>query len=291
MKLLSKKIKYIITDIDDTIAKTYHDISGNMAGYIEKLLKKNVKILMISGQGKDNIYQRVIQYIPSGLRNNIAIAHCNGTELFEFDYHGRLIETPTISFYDELAVDFGKAENVIRTILEKMGICFEYHNLHSISNTLFYAVIENRKVQISIDFFNIPSDFCKWKEEFVNNLKVKLEYENIDVDVKSGGVSAIDIVLPGINKGKIIEKILERKQFIHDLPEAYDEVEVWGDSFLDGSDFDMCKALPLDIKKISFRKVQKSDILSRNNIDIWDGEEELNAGLEEYLVKSLGEKV
>jgi|GEM_PF-6458066 len=299
--LLSKNIRCIVSDVDDTLAYTYGKIDDNLTHLLEKLLISDVKMLLISGSNIKSIFERVVCHIKPELRRNVFVGHCNGAETFSFFGNGQpqKIEKHTIESLK--AFNIPSTENLIRDYLIRRNILFGMPNEENRPEDTpnhIYAVLENSGVQLSIDFAytgdNPDFDMKQYRDKFSEDIKKVISSAGIDCEVKRGGLNAIDFAPSGTNKGHPIKEVImvtdnESEQLSESniLINNISEVEVWGDSFLGGSDFDMCTALPDNVKKISFRKIPLSSELRENNVQIWDGEHELHDGVLEYLTNSL----
>jgi hypothetical protein len=170
-------------------------------------------------------------------------------------------------------------------------------------NDTSFLMLDDRTVQISLDFVNglavnnlkdcpnamIADDI---RIPIVNDLTLLLKANELNIEPHLSGTCAIDLNIKGVTKG------LPLKRFIHlgekfniELPEKIiitnsNEVEVWGDSFSyshNGSDQYMSTALPMDVRSISFRDVDKNDLRKEYNIISWNGRHRYHLGLLEYL--------
>lgn len=295
----NEKVQYIITDVDDTIAPIYHNVLMKTVWKLEELLKRNIKIILISGQSVSNIVKRVTNHINPHLRKNIFISHCNGAEIYEFDKQGMLISEPFFSILQYVSIDKSKLWMLMEDIRKKFKLHYVFTtNIDEFKriagNSKMFVMVDDRNVQISIDFINginkddsLESDI---RIDIIQYAKELFEIHNLVIEPKLGGMYAIDFNIKGVDKGLAVRRLFtvsddtkERleKQIILNSSQ---EVEVWGDSFSSAngnSDFPMCSSLPNDVRTICFRWCL--DYHENYNIQQWNGSMELSEGLYEYL--------
>lgn len=294
----NEKVQYIISDVDDTIAPVYSNISSRMVLKLEALLKENIKLVLISGQSVSNIVARVTSFIKPYLRKNIYICHCNGAEIYEFSEQGILIEKPLFSILESVNIDMRKLWIIMREIQKHFGLEYVFTSKLGefkvyAGDSLKYVMVENRKVQISMDFVNGTSSMNDLNTDIRIRIakfaKELLNIHKLAIEPKLAGVCAIDFSMKGVDKGLAVRRLFtasDNKDERLDgqiLLNSSQEIEIWGDSFskVNGdSDFPMCSALPKDVRTICFR--QCNDYRRDYNIQIWDGKM-LSEGLFEYL--------
>lgn len=295
----NEKVQYIISDVDDTIAPVYQNISIEMAWKLEVLLKRNIKIILISGQSVSNIVKRITSHINPQFRKNIFISHCNGAEIYEFGKQGMLIQKPFFSVLHSVSIDKSKLWLIMEDIRKHFDLQYVFtNNTHDFKriagDSKMFVMIEDRNVQISMDFINgiyydnaFESDIRVEIVQYANEL---LDQHKLLIEPKLGGTCAIDFNIKGVDKGLAVRRLFsvsnEKNESLQKqiLLNNSQEVEIWGDSFskLNGaSDFAMCSSLPNDVRTICFRRC--NDYHSEYNIQLWDGSMELSDGLYEYL--------
>ncbi len=305
----NNNLKVIITDVDDTVAEIFKSATDEVINELNKVLSEGKIIFFISGQGIHNIYSRVISHLDKKYMKQVLVGHCNGSEIYQFDDNGDIVEEPIFSvcnLYSE-NLDKTKMKAVVNEILEHFSLIplppmpLEEFKLRS-ENKPNYIMLDNRNVQISIDFVN-TIDSCKFKNIDIENNEsrdirqiVAKEAEKIiakyDIPIESciAGTCAIDFIYKGVEKGLPIRHLIKfGKEFKNDLPNqisigSENEIEVWGDSFSgkNASDRKMSYALPKEIRSISFREINEK-IKDGYNVVEWNGEKRLNEGLLEFL--------
>lgn len=310
----NNEVKLIISDVDDTIAEVYKDASCEMICELEKLLCEGIVFLLISGQSFDNIFNRVIKFIDKKLLNKVLVSPCNGAEVIGFDKHGSVISTPIFSVDTVYSnIDYTKIKSIISQIITEFNIeTIEVMNLDeyklATKGNPRAVMIDDRRLQISFDFINgcRINDFLSNKEinyemSGVNDIRLLIlekakslfKEANIPITAKLGGTFAIDFCVEGVTKGLPISKLVVLgKKFEARLPNKiiysnHNQIQIWGDNFSllnSGADLDMSLALPKEVRSISFRDIDNSEIIKDYNIVVWDGKERLHNGLLEYLL-------
>lgn len=312
MILWNDKVKLIISDVDDTVAKVFNFVQPEMIIEIEKLLAVGIFIFFISGQSYTNIYTRLIQFFNKKLLENVLIGYCNGAEVAGFDEQGNQIAKPLFSITNliDKPIDSELWEKTIQTLLSEFLLTphpvMKINQFKQITkNDPFSILYENRRLQISLDFIN-NRDPIHWVQKGLNNLifqqdndirisiqrraRELLTKENLPIEPHLAGTFAIDFNIQGVNKALPLKKLINfRPQFELTLPNNivitnYDEVEIWGDNFTNGNaDFYMSSALPGATRSITFRNENSNKFPTGYNIVQWNGKYQLNEGLLEYL--------
>jgi len=96
-----EKVKLIFADLDDTLSELYKPASKKVKEYLNRLLQEGKSIVIISGQGRDNIYDRVVCGIEENLRRKILVCGCGGAYIYGFDNDGKFEKNPIYSIYEE----------------------------------------------------------------------------------------------------------------------------------------------------------------------------------------------
>ena len=301
----NNKTDIFVSDVDDTIAEVFQDSSPEMISELEALLSEDKVLFLISGQSVGNICRRVVNYINRSLRNRILIGHCNGSEVYGFTDSGELIPKPLLSAVaDNDKIDSGKWKSIIYDILKEFGLIplsfMDIKEFRSITkNNPHYIMLDDRKVQISLDFVN---GLASGKPESIEAADIRLpisrkakelfNIEGLPIEPHLSGTFALDFNIRGVDKSLPIKLAIKSgKQYQIQLPNEmflsqYNEIEVWGDSFSKskgGSDCNMSLALPKETRSISFREVDTDDTIEGYNIVIWNGKYRCHEGLLEYL--------
>lgn len=307
---MTNEVKVILTDVDDTVAQAFCDISKEMVIALEQLLERGMTLIFISGQSFQNIYSRVIGYLSEQSCGQIMVCPCNGAEIYR--YSGNKGWVKDYSILDENVREEELAA-VADFILERFnlrgisaGTMEEF--LKESSKSPNEVMVGNRKVQIALDFvnginikqFHLPFDaYIGISEEtdirdiIVQEANQYAEKCGYQIVACIAGKYAIDLVFKGVNKGLPIRKKVRFDRNFSGRTEgeivlqSSKEIEIWGDSFENESgDFEMSRALPPDVRTIAFRKISDQVKSTGCNIVEWDGQYSCNLGLLEYLEKS-----
>jgi hydroxymethylpyrimidine pyrophosphatase-like HAD family hydrolase len=288
----NKEVKFIIADVDNTIADVYTDATPSMINDLEKVLSEGIILFLMSGGGKKSIIDRVISKIKTN-KQNIILAHCSGAEIIGFDEKGKEIFPFYYSSYDQLMNKEQKKE--WREITNELISEFKLEIFPPVNPKIFALnsnynpnkiIFDDRGPQITLELVNAEEK----RGDIVLRAREEIEKANLPVDVSFAGNFAIDFHLKGVNKTSTVKrfiedfKMLEKYHLSEYSKEQEKYFEVWGDKFYaDGSDFKVCKALDPKVRTIDFRKEDPKLFEHGYNIVVWDGEKTLEAGLEEYL--------
>ena len=96
-----ENVKLIFADLDDTLSELYKPASKKVKEYLNRLLQEGKSIVIISGQGRDNIYDRVVCGIEENLRRKILVCGCGGAYIYGFDNDGKFEKNPIYSISEE----------------------------------------------------------------------------------------------------------------------------------------------------------------------------------------------
>ncbi len=300
-------IELIISDVDDTICEQFYDCSAAMIAKISELLNSGIYFILVSGQEKNNIFNRLIKYIPKNLRKQILLAHCNGSEMFAFNTYGDMGENPVYTLIKEknFHIELGSfVDEIIRKFnLVKIEAKDNVRFNSKVNNDYQSVMYGNRKVQQSIDFLNgtdvntflLPDDYIfKYNGNDIRlYIKEYADYKskksNMNVCTLIGGTTGIDFCQKNVNKGEILKAIVEDSnntstfcQIISKQSEK--NIEIWGDSFSklnNGSDRYMSAAINRNIRSISFSDLDELD--DEFNIVKWCGINMKAKGLLDYI--------
>lgn len=292
-------IKLIFADLDDTISELYKPASDKMIMYLNKLLEEGKAIIIISGQGKENIYDRVVCKIKRELRKNILVCGCGGAYIYGFGENGEFEDKAWYSVYEESLNEHQKKlwrEKINQLIQEfnlKIYKTMPKKEFTKITNSLSNAVImEDRESQIT---FEVMNDL-NLREKIIARGKELMEEANLPIGVFKGGEYAIDFMLYGVSKTYAVKFLMDNKNKLTKIGiknpyELNDEnIQVWGDKYSltnGGTDMNMLYGLNKKVLAIDFRDEPIEELDMTYNIKIWNGNKRLCEGLEEYLELNL----
>jgi hydroxymethylpyrimidine pyrophosphatase-like HAD family hydrolase len=309
-------VKFIISDVDETIANLYVEAEIEMIKELNKLLTEGKVIFMISGQSVKSICWRITDHIKSELRRGIIIGHCSGSEVWGFDESGDLRKKPYYSVYDSSMNESQK--ETLREIIKQLIAEFNLEvfdtmpilNFRKKTNENPLAImLEDRGPQITFEVVNgydLPPDKANQLElkmpethgsydlriPILERAVELLNRENIPVTPRLAGVFAIDFAIKGVSKTTAVKNILTNEKVLSQLGlnkailSEPQHIEVWGDKFSTvkgGTDRHISAALPKQVRSITFREETPDEFLEGYNIVVWDGKAYLHHGLLEFL--------
>jgi hydroxymethylpyrimidine pyrophosphatase-like HAD family hydrolase len=295
-------IKLIVSDVDDTIAEVYKEVSGEMVNELELLMSEGRILFLISGQSLSNIYSRILRHINRKFLHQILVGHCNGAEVFGFEPSGHMIPEPFFSINNILnrKVNHIEWRNIIRQILNEFNLkAFPVMDIDRFKvltkNDRHCIMLDDRNVQISIDFINgleMNNFSADIRIPIIKRAGELFGCADLSVEPHLAGMCAIDFSIKGVTKGLPLTRLISSgEKYQIELPERiifsdHREIEIWGDNFSvskDGADCYMSLALPKESRSISFRNLSPDDMPENYNLMVWDGEYRLHEGLLEYL--------
>lgn len=317
--VFDKRTKLLISDVDDTLAHAYAPASDTIIRGLNSILQMGVKLFLVTGQSIDNIKYRITDHISPSLRCNILVGCCSGAEVWGFTPDGSVKSHPFYSKYEEL-LDNSK-KSIWRQIVQDIIRLFGFSAINTMPKPQFRAVtngdpsiimLEDRQSQITFELVNstklTEDQYLAFRERVPDmsashDLRVSvveisnrmLSASDIPVTARLAGAFAVDFAILGVTKTTAVHYVLYselcKEYWGIDTTEHgfFNRVEIWGDKFsvIDGgTDRHICEALPPSVRTIDFRKEKREELPEGYNILIWNGEQQLSEGTEEYLVKS-----
>ncbi len=287
------RVRLVLADVDSTIADVYTDAEEGMIFQLERLLGQGIVLFLVSGGGKQSIYERVVGQLSSNLRQNVIVAHCSGAEVVGYDAEGSE-SSPYYSAYNEIMKD-GQKQQWREMMKEILGMFnFETHGTMNPAKFAAFSkgnplaiMYDDRGPQITLEMVNSEAMRQIVKEK----AEVLIRKYALPIEVDLAGTVAVDFHLKGISKTVAIKHVLNdadlvRKYGIEDaIANQEGRIEIWGDKFAsEGSDFKMCLAVDPGVRAISFRDEESKEFKKGFNIQLWDGNDRLEKGLLEYLI-------
>jgi hydroxymethylpyrimidine pyrophosphatase-like HAD family hydrolase len=309
-------VKLIISDVDETIAGIYMDAESDMILELEKLLRDNKIIFMITGHGLEGVQKRITNKIDKHLRKGILIAHCSGAEVQGFDNDGEIHRTP---FYDKYETIFSQSQKKIwREIVQQIVSEFKLKVYPTMPESVFIKeskrkplsiMLDDRGPQITFEIVNATNlsqeqvkelgiQIPKTRGQFdlrvpiLNRASELFQENNLPITPRLAGTFAIDLAIKDISKKTAVEYIINDKKILAKLELPEDIInhpnclEAWGDKFSTingGTDRHISEALPKNVRSISFREENPDEFLSGYNTVVWNGRKHLQHGLLEFL--------
>ena len=302
----------VFSDVDETIADLYQPAERQMVGAISTLLEQSVSLVLITGQGVENVEQRVVLELPAPLRRQVVIGACSGAELWGYSLDGSRKERPYYTAENVLTAENAKTwRSVVQQLIREFRLS-PYAPMpvpdfrQKTGDESLCVMLDDRGPQITLEFPNayrlsatargeihVPSS-CPLEGDdlripIARRAQQLLDTHAIPVTVRMAGVFALDMAITGIDKSRAVTEAFN-SGVLRDLglggrAPAFNEIEIWGDRFSQhaGTDWLMCKPIDSRVRAISFRDENPVEFPQGYNIQLWDGAQRLHAGLLEFL--------
>jgi hypothetical protein len=293
-------VRLIISDVDQTVADLYTDVSTSMVNALETILTQGIVLYFISGQSVCNIHKRVTRHLNTRLRRKVLIGHCSGVEVFGFDDEGMLNPTPFYSHYETGLTE--KQKRIWRSIIDQLINEFSLTALPAMplaefkrlaGNSVTTIMLEDRRSQITFEMVNSSLPFRQKVHDRAFELFTQA---NIPITPRMAGEFALDFAVKDVSKTTAVKYIIDHLQDFPQLSLSKDIItdpsliEVWGDKFSTingGTDRHISQALDPKVRSITFREENPEELPEGYNIVIWNGNKHLHEGLLEYLAISI----
>lgn len=203
--------KLIAFDLDGTLAPSKSILPRRMAGLLDGLLEK-FEVLIITGGKYELIQHQVLSELTKSpeLLKKLHLMPTSGTRYFSYDD----IEDDWKMQYAE-DIDPKDREKIIKALeeaLEESG--------YKVEKT-YGETIEDRKSQITLSILGqdivaqLGEEGLKMKEAWDPDHSKKLKIRSLvmpkipEFEVRSAGVTSIDVTKPGIDKAYGIQKLID----------------------------------------------------------------------------------
>jgi len=309
-------VKFIISDVDETIAGVYMDAEPEIIPELEKLLRENKIIFMITGHGLKGVQRRITDKIDRHLRKGILIAHCSGAEVQGFDEEGEIYEKP---YYDKYETHLSESQKKLwRELIQQLISEFNLKTYPTMPKPVFReesgrkplsVMLDDRGPQITFEAVNstdlseeqikeigiqVPKTHGQFdlRIPIINRANELFQEHNLPITPRLAGTFAIDFAIKGVSKKTAVKHIIHDESILAKLGLPKDIIsnpnllEVWGDKFSvikGGTDRHISEALPKDVRSITLRNENPDEFLEGYNTVVWDGEKHLHHGLLEFL--------
>ncbi|MFI6480744.1 hypothetical protein ACIBH1_22650 [Nonomuraea sp. NPDC050663] len=266
------EVRLVIADVDDTLAEPYLPIEAEMRDELAALLAAGTKLLLASGAGIGAIDARVVSRLPSHLRREVLVAHCNGAEVYGYGPAGGRLPDPlhsvvTASQRAQLRAALHVAELAVKEL--------ELEECERPPAPPGCVVVDDRGVQLSLDLGS-----RRERDALLDRIRELLDGGGLAVEARPGGDLAVDIVLPHVDKGRAVQAVLGCHLA------GTGRAEVWGDQFSvsgRGADVPMALAVPGGTRVISFRDGPAPDLPPVPGMRAWPGPAFLHRGVLDHL--------
>jgi phosphomannomutase len=228
--------KLITFDLDDTLAVTKSPMSDQMGVLLVQLLEK-YEVCIISGGKFEQFQMQVVDRLEANhlLLRKLHLMPTCGTRYYRYD---EIEEKWQQQYAEDLSKE--QKENVIK-ILEE-----EAKTIGLWREKTWGPIIEDRGSQITYSALGQqapPEEKYKWAEEFAEEKKAfreKVAARALDLEVRLGGSTSLDITRPGIDKAYGMQKLID------ELEISKDDVLFVGDKLEEGGNDYPVKAMGID---------------------------------------------
>lgn len=312
----NENVRLILSDVDETIADLYLPASQAMAQALSHVLADGTSIFFITGQSRASVQWRVVDQIPTRLRQRVLVGSCGGAEVWGYATDGSPLPDPSYSVYDAM-MDAGQKyrwREVIDQLVSEFRL--KVHAAQPLAafqelagNDPFAIMLEDRGPQITFEVVNayalteaqadamgvgikpVHGTF-DLRHAIADRATELLTAAGLPVTPKFGGVFALDFALAGVSKTTSVRHALENEDLLRSIGITDGTItdpahlEIWGDKFskLAGGDRHMSEAVDPRVRSIDFRQEDPSEFPEDYNIVLWDGQHHLHDGTLEYLL-------
>ncbi len=250
---LAKPYSVMMFDIDDTLTNTVTDIDRSMLGELIVFLEKGAYIVLISMQGKDEIYKHIVEPFYSyygakkELLERLIIYTAGGAECYRFDKGGNIFKEKAYDplknsvFEKEIPGDddhdkeWNQAfvEDAVKARLAEHG----YRNIN-LTNVRQNPLKRHGAITISV---RKQEDRSKVSAILTDLFSEK----GWHLQPRSGGRHTVHVLIGGVNKATAAEHSLRIIEHDAGAKIPYEQVFFAGDSFSAGGlDTDVISVLP-----------------------------------------------
>ncbi len=228
--------KLIAFDLDDTLAVTKSPMTDRMGVLLVQLLKK-YEVCIISGGKIEQFRMQVVDRLEAShlLLRKLHLMPTCGTRYYRYD---EIEEKWQQQYAEDLSKE--QKEDIIK-ILEE-----EAKNIGLWRDKTWGPIIEDRGSQITYSALGQqapPNEKYKWAAEFAEAKKMfrdRVASRALDLEVRLGGSTSLDITRPGIDKAYGMQKLVD------ELEISKDEILFVGDKLEEGGNDYPVKALGID---------------------------------------------
>ncbi|MEI7918338.1 MAG: HAD-IIB family hydrolase [Candidatus Saccharibacteria bacterium] len=227
--------KLIAFDLDDTLAITKSPISDRMGEILVKLLKK-YDVCVISGGAFEQFKIQVVDRLEATSREltRLHLMPTCGTKYYRYD---ELSENWVKQYENSLTPEQKKrAIKALEDGAKELGLW---------ENKPFGEIIEDRGSQVTYSALGqkAPAELkYKWDPTGEKKLKIRDHIAPLllDLEVRAGGTTSIDVTMIGVDKAYGMQKLLEEMNF------SKEDILFLGDKLIEGGNDYPVKAMGID---------------------------------------------
>ncbi len=227
--------KLIAFDLDDTLAITKSPISDRMGEILVKLLQK-YDVCVISGGAFEQFKIQVVDRLEATSREltRLHLMPTCGTKYYRYD---ELSENWVKQYENSLTPEQKKrAIKALEDGAKELGLW---------ENKPFGEIIEDRGSQVTYSALGqkAPAELkYKWDPTGEKKLKIRDHIAPLllDLEVRAGGTTSIDVTMIGVDKAYGMQKLLEEMNF------SKEDILFLGDKLIEGGNDYPVKAMGID---------------------------------------------
>ncbi len=227
--------KLIAFDLDDTLAITKSPISDRMGEILVKLLQK-YDVCVISGGAFEQFKIQVVDRLEATSREltRLHLMPTCGTKYYRYD---ELSENWVKQYENSLTPEQKKrAIKALEDGAKELGLW---------ENKPFGEIIEDRGSQVTYSALGqkAPAELkYKWDPTGEKKLKIRDHISPLllDLEVRAGGTTSIDVTMIGVDKAYGMQKLLEEMNF------SKEDILFLGDKLIEGGNDYPVKAMGID---------------------------------------------
>jgi phosphomannomutase len=222
--------KLIAFDLDGTLAPSKSKLPRRMAGLLDGLLE-NFEVCIITGGKYELIQHQVLSELTKSpeLLKRLHIMPTSGTRYYSYD---DVSDDWKLEYAEDIEPEQrAKIIKALEEALEESG--------YKVEKT-YGETIEDRKSQITLSILGqdivaqLGEEGLKMKESWDPDNSKKLKIRSIvmpkipEFEVRSAGVTSIDVTKPGIDKGYGMKRLMEATGL------AKEDILYFGDKIVEG---------------------------------------------------------
>ncbi|HYF05937.1 MAG TPA: hypothetical protein VEA59_07245, partial [Patescibacteria group bacterium] len=204
----NSNLKFVLSDVDETVADLYMRARPDMCRELDRVLAEGTVIFFITGQSLQSVQWRITDHIRPDLRARVLIAHCSGAEVWGFDSTGSLRERPFYSLYENALSESQKQKwrEVVQQVIEEFAL--NVHRTMPVEEFKALAgddpaaiMLEDRGPQITFEVvngYNTPQG--DMRVSIAKRLGELFVTHGVPVTARLAGVFAVDTALSGVSK-------------------------------------------------------------------------------------------
>ena len=261
--------KVFVFDLDGTLARSKQPIDSEMAGFLQRVIRRGSLIIVVSGAGYDQFSIQVTNPLEGfldgncsfGMFRNLILLPLNGSEIYLFEGIPARWERIVSSNFDESEKQ--QIYDAFDVALSKSG--------YNHPETVYGELIEDRGAQITFSALGqkAPLELKeKYDPDQRKRLAIRKHLEPLlpNFEIRIGGTTSIDVNRKGQDKAYGVDLVMRNivgPDYSHFLPKCL----FIGDALYEGGNDESVKRLKIpcrQVKGISDTKALIRELLDEN---------------------------